>query len=148
MTDDYDTRAEAARLTDPIEKSIINWAKVDAFWNSDLGRRFIAAYDRGQAAREQQFIVALPISEVLPGKDVKSPSETVMVQGIIDMFFEEPDGLVLVDYKTDRVFNGDQLVMRYKTQLDYYEKALCMLTGKRVKERYLYSFSLEKEIRC
>ena len=52
-----------------------------------------------------------------------------------------PDGkLVLVDYKTDYVENSDILIRRYEAQVRYYTRALEQMTGKRVAERYLYSF--------
>ena len=70
----------------------------------------------------------------------------MLIQGIVDAFFEEADGLVLLDYKTDVVDGPEELIRRYKVQLDYYEEALTGLTGKRVKERLLYSFYLGREI--
>ena len=69
-----------------------------------------------------------------------------MVQGIIDMYFEEEDGLVIVDYKTDAVKTAEELVKRYKLQLDLYARALEQITGKKVKEKWIYSFALGKEI--
>ena len=54
--------------------------------------------------------------------------------------------IVLADYKTDKVSTKEELIARYKNQLDYYQQALEQITGKRVKERYLYSFSLQEEI--
>ena len=68
--------------------------------------------------------------------------ETVLIQGIIDVFFEEEDGLVLLDYKTDSVSSMAELWNRYETQLDYYQEALEKIYGKPVKERVLYSFHL------
>ncbi len=70
-------------------------------------------------------------------------TETVLIQGIIDVFFEEEDGLVLLDYKTDSVSAMTELWNRYETQLDYYQEAIQKLFGKNVKERILYSFHLE-----
>ena len=58
------------------------------------------------------------------------------------MFFEEEDGLVLLDYKTDAVSSMKELWNRYETQLDYYREAVQKLFGKPVKERILYSFHL------
>ena len=58
------------------------------------------------------------------------------------------DGMVLIDYKTDHVSDGEILVKRYKVQLDYYQRALEQMTGKRVKERIIYSLALQKEILC
>ena len=70
--------------------------------------------------------------------------ETVLIQGIIDVFFEEEDGLVLLDYKTDAVSSMEELWNRYETQIDYYQEAIQKLYGKPVKERILYSFHLEE----
>ena len=72
--------------------------------------------------------------------------ELVLVQGIIDVYFEEEDGLVVLDYKTDRVRTADELVRRYQSQLTYYARALSQITGKAVKEKIIYSFALGKEI--
>ena len=69
--------------------------------------------------------------------------ETVLIQGIVDVFFVEEDGLTLLDYKTDSVSSMGELWNRYETQLDYYQEALEKLMGKPVKERILYSFHLE-----
>ena len=78
--------------------------------------------------------------------------EGQLIQGIIDLCFEEDGELVIVDYKTDRVMKGKagekELVKRYAIQLDYYAKALEQLTGKTVKEKIVYSFTLGKEIMC
>ena len=72
--------------------------------------------------------------------------EMIVVQGIIDAFFEEEDGLVVLDYKTDKVTKEEQLVEKYHMQLDYYARALSQITGKHVKEKMIYSFELQKEI--
>ena len=69
-----------------------------------------------------------------------------MIQGIVDAYFEEEDGIVLVDYKTDRVKEENQLIRRYAIQLELYEKAIERMTGKKVKEKIIYSFSLGEEI--
>ena len=71
-----------------------------------------------------------------------------MLQGIIDCYFEENGGIILVDYKTDIVKNGDtnSLIEKYKSQLDYYGKALEVTLEKDVKERYLYSFSTDEAV--
>ena len=70
----------------------------------------------------------------------------MLIQGIIDAFFYEDDGIVVVDYKTDRVRYARELTDKYHAQLEYYEKALTMMTGKRVKEKLIYSFTLGKVI--
>ena len=70
----------------------------------------------------------------------------ILVQGIIDVYFEEADGLTVLDYKTDRVKTADELKEKYYAQLDYYAEALEKLTGKPVKEKIIYSFTLGEEI--
>ena len=72
--------------------------------------------------------------------------EKILVQGIIDVYFEEADGLTVLDYKTDRVKTADELKEKYHAQLDYYAEALEKLTGKPVKEKIIYSFTLGEEI--
>ncbi|MBP3703322.1 MAG: PD-(D/E)XK nuclease family protein, partial [Lachnospiraceae bacterium] len=78
----------------------------------------------------------------------KDCDETVLVQGIIDGFFEENGELVLMDYKTDALPASREQILRnrYHVQMDFYKRALESITGKRVKETFLYSFSLGKEI--
>ncbi len=141
---------------------------ISVFLRSDLGRRMERAAQEGQLFREQPFVLGVPASEIygdsLKGSVPKtgaasenedaSPSgeqppeeEIVLVQGIIDAFFIEDGGLTIVDYKTDRVADGETLISRYRTQIDYYEKALKRLTGRPVRGRMIYSFHLGKEIR-
>ena len=94
-------------------------------------------------SKEQPFVIAKPAGEI--SKDYESEKD-VLIQGIIDAYFEESDGIVLIDYKTDRVKTAEELIARYKKQLELYGEALEQTTGKRVKERIMYSFCLGKEI--
>ena len=76
------------------------------------------------------------------------PEEEVLIQGIIDVFWEEADGIVLLDYKTDHVDNAQELVHRYKKQLELYADALSRFSGEKpVKEILIYSFALAETIR-
>ena len=77
---------------------------------------------------------------------VDSTTEKVILQGIIDAFIMEEDGIILVDYKTDRVKDGEELRNRYQKQIDLYSEALEQILGKKVKRRVLYSFSLGEEV--
>ena len=72
--------------------------------------------------------------------------EKVILQGIIDAFIMEEDGIILVDYKTDRVKDGAELRNRYQKQIDLYSEALEQILGKKVRRRVLYSFSLGEEV--
>ncbi len=133
-------------ISEPQKDTIIP-RKIRGFKVSSLGRRFAACFDAGKGYRERQFIIGIPAYEVLKELDLpRDPEELLMVQGIIDMYFEEEDGLVIVDYKTDAVKTAEELVKRYKLQLDLYARALEQITGKKVKEKWIYSFALGQEI--
>ncbi len=84
--------------------------------------------------------------EAVKNKTMDPDDDWILVQGIIDVYFEEEGGLVLLDYKTDQIFQAQQLKARYQAQLKYYAKALEQITGKKVKECWIYSFTLGEEI--
>ena len=67
--------------------------------------------------------------------------------GVIDAYWEEEDGLVLLDYKTDRVKTKEELVRRYSVQLELYARAMERILERPVKERLIYSFALDAFIR-
>lgn len=115
--------------------------KILRFLASPLGFRMWKAELEGKLYREQPFMLGIGANRV--NSDFPE-EEKVLVQGIIDVFWEEEDGIVLLDYKTDSVQSLDALWNRYATQLDYYGEALEKLMGQPVKEKYLYSFRLEK----
>ena len=127
------------------EVQLVSMPAIVHFFRTDLGKRAAAAQKRGELYRERQFVIGVKASDIHPEWE---ENETVLIQGIIDAWFEEDGELVVMDYKTDRVYDqGEELlVQRYRTQLDYYAKALEQLTGKRVKEKLIYSFALQKEI--
>lgn len=117
------------------------------FMNCELGKRMKEAARLGLLYKEQPFMMSIPASE----KDVCfSDEDRVLVQGIIDVFFYEGDDIVLADYKTDKVFPGQEkvLVEKYGRQLYYYGEALERTTGKRVKEKIIYSFTSGLEIQA
>lgn len=114
--------------------------------NSPLGQRMAEAQRDGRLHREQQFIIGIPAREMGRGDS----QELVLVQGVIDAYLEEEDGLVLIDYKTDRVPGGragrECLAERYRQQVAYYQRALEQLTGKKVKENIIYSLTLQESV--
>ena len=112
------------------------------FIQSPLGKRMRDAARRGNLYREQPFVIGLPGDQV----DGSDPEELVLIQGIIDAFFYEEDEIVIVDYKTDRIFRAEEPAGRYRAQLQYYGKALEMMTGKKVREKVIYSFTMGKVI--
>ncbi|MCM1386590.1 MAG: helicase-exonuclease AddAB subunit AddA [Bacillus sp. (in: Bacteria)] len=129
---------------------VVSVPKIAAFLESGIARRMAAADAAGKLYREQPFVLGLPanrLNEAFPAQ------ETVLIQGIIDVFFEENGSYIVVDYKTDAVQTPEELVMRYQTQLDYYAEALEQLSGykqtgkgMRTAQKVIYSFKLEREI--
>ena len=113
------------------------------FLQSPAGRRMKAAAKSGKLWKEQPFVLGVEAREIYPHEQ---EGELILVQGIIDVYFEEDDGLVVLDYKTDKIFEEKELAGKYHAQLDYYGKALEQMTLKRVKEKILYSFTIKKEI--
>lgn len=124
------------------EKNAVNEVKINRMLKSDLGQRMIAAAKCGKLKKEQQFSIGIPVKEIY--KNVDS-DDIVIVQGIIDAFFYEDDGIVLMDYKTDRADEAE-LIGRYHAQLTYYALTLNRLTGLKVKEKLIYSFHHDKVI--
>lgn len=127
------------------EKELINPGKLQQFLRSPIGGRMGQAALQGNLYREQPFMLGLPAREIYRESDSQ---ELVLVQGIIDAWFLEGDEIVLVDYKTDTVRKGhlEELGKKYRVQLGYYAQALERLTGKKVKEQIIYSFSLGEEL--
>lgn len=109
------------------------------FIKSDIFQRVLVSK---RVLREKKFLMKISDLE-LPYEELKDFSGTgSMVQGIIDLYFEEDDGLVLVDYKTDNVQNTDELVEKYKMQLALYKSALEKIEKKKVKQTVIYSLKL------
>ncbi len=115
------------------------------FTQSSVADRMKKAQEAGKLYKEQQFVMGVRAEEVVKEQ---SGDELILIQGIIDVFFEEDGELVLLDYKSDIVENEDQLVKRYRVQLEYYKRALEQILKKKVKEMIIYSLFLGKEIRC
>ena len=96
--------------------------------------------------KERPFCTKIDACKLFKTEEAKGE---ILVQGIIDMYYEKEDGsLVLVDYKTDYVEKDEtELISKYKVQLDLYKQALEEGTGKKVSEVYIYSLYLNKEIK-
>ncbi|NMA84190.1 MAG: helicase-exonuclease AddAB subunit AddA [Epulopiscium sp.] len=101
--------------------------------------------------KEMPFVMGRPAKSLYPDLEElpEVQEEIILVQGMIDCYFEEEDGLVLVDYKTDYVPNGqvDIIKERYRTQIELYTQALEQIIGKKVKEKILYLFSIHEMVR-
>ena len=122
----------------------LNWRQLLGFLQSDTAKRMRMAAQADTLQREKPFVMSVPANLVW---EESRPEEEVLIQGIIDVFWEEADGIVLLDYKTDRVDHAQELVRRYKKQLELYADALSRFgDGKPVKEILIYSFALAETI--
>ena len=115
---------------------------IHTFLASSLYQKIICS---GQVYRETPFNLSMSAKEVFPFSE-DSADDEVMVQGIIDLYFETAEGLIVVDYKSDKNIDEEGLKARYAKQLAHYQRALEQITGKKVIEKYIYSFNLAKEI--
>ena len=150
--DEAQIRKEVKRLVETgrlceSDTEVLNYRRLSAFFNSTLGRKMRQAQKEGRLYREQPFVMGYPARDLF---DERGEDETVLVQGIIDGYYETDDGIVLMDYKTDSLKPGDEkvLISRYRRQMELYRDALEKMTGKKVVKCLLYSFSLSETIEC
>ena len=126
------------------EASAVRLSDIRRFLKTKTGKGMEQAARAGKLHREQPFVLGVPAETI---QKEWSGDETVLVQGIIDAWFEDEDGaIILVDYKTDHIADREKLAERYRGQLSYYAQALEQLTGRTVKTQVIYSFFLGKEI--
>ena len=135
-------RSTADGTLSEVEKRILDdpgeSGRIVKFLESDTASRMARAQEAGRLYREAPFMMGIPASRV----DERFPDyETVLIQGIIDVYWIEDDGAVILDYKTDRVHSASRLTDLYRTQLDYYGYALEQMHIP-VKEKLIYSFEL------
>lgn len=143
------------------ERKKIRIGDFEHFIETKLGQKVRQAIKEELYHREMPFILGVPAAEMLKRQafDYKLSdqelSEYVSVQGVIDAWIDDEDGIILIDFKTDHkpdeltesVFE-ECLKKRYQVQLDYYRQALEQMTKKKVKQVILYSVSLGKGIEC
>lgn len=133
----------AKQIIKPEQAAAADAGKLARFFAAPLGRRLLAS---GHVVREMPFEVAVDAA-LLPGSGASE--EQVLLQGIIDCFFYEDDGIILVDYKTDHVKSEADIAKikdRYAPQLALYAAAIEQITGKKVKQKNLYLFSCESVV--
>lgn len=146
---DFSDKDVKSQINKFVEKQLISkaWAdsvnvtKIQKVLESKIGERMAKAQKNGALYKEQPFVLGIEANRVKPDYPKE---ELLLLQGIIDVFFVEEDGIILLDYKTDAIKTGKELIDRYKVQLDYYQEALERIVGKKVKERILYSFALSE----
>lgn len=125
------------------EADALNTASLKAFFESDLYKRIA---DAEKYVREQEFAMAVPVSQVNDNLPENVQDESVIVQGVIDGLIVNGKNGEIVDYKTDRVSSEEELCERYREQMKIYKKAAEQCFGLQNVTITLYSFHLSKEI--
>ncbi|WP_062105312.1 helicase-exonuclease AddAB subunit AddA [Bacillus niameyensis] len=126
------------------QAEIVSCEQIVRFFETEIGQKMLSARS---IQREVPFTIGVPAKEVYIDWD--GENENVLVQGIIDCILEDETGVYLIDYKTDTIhgkFAGgfpkakNTLANRYRTQLNFYERAIQEILGKKVIGKYLYFF--------
>ncbi|PLR97674.1 helicase-exonuclease AddAB subunit AddA [Bacillus sp. T33-2] len=114
------------------------------FFDSTTGQRLLNAK---RVSREVPFYLSLPATEVYP--EWNGSNEQIFIQGVVDCVFEDEEGMVLLDFKTDAIFGRfkggfeqarPMLEDRYRIQVGLYARALEQIWKRKVDESYLFFF--------
>jgi ATP-dependent helicase/nuclease subunit A len=126
------------------ESETLNIFKIEGLLESELGKRMLKA---DKIYKETAFNIKKKAKDVIDG--LEDCDEALLVQGIIDCYFEEDGKWVLVDYKSDYVPQNDVsiIIKKYGIQLQLYKEALEKITGKDVKESYLYLLDIDMAVK-
>ncbi len=116
---------------------------IRAFLDSPLMDRLLSA---DFVKREMQFLTTIPAGRLKEDLPSELAAEPVVIQGAVDCVFGDPDGLTIVDFKTDRVKDENRLLEAYAPQLVCYANACERIFARPVKQLLLYSFHLDREI--
>ncbi|WP_420799840.1 helicase-exonuclease AddAB subunit AddA [Paenibacillus paridis] len=138
LKETLDSMIERRMLT-RMQSEAINLPAVAAFFDSELGQRLLQA---GWVRREVPFSSMFPASRVYPDAEDSLTKEPILIQGVIDCLFEDDAGVVLLDYKTDRIHNGQwtEGAERHRFQLELYAEAIESVLGRKVDECHVFFF--------
>ena len=137
------TRLVEGQYITPRQGNAVNPADILAFFRSELGLRLRRSR---RVEREFKFSLLAPAADYYPEAE---RGEEVLLQGVVDCWFEEEDGTVTVlDFKTDQVREdeADRRALDYRPQLDAYSRALSRAAGLAVARRYLWFFALGRAV--
>ena len=114
------------------------------FFQTPLAERMRRADEEGRLQKEQQFVVGIPAREM----DEADSDELVLIQGIIDAWFEDGQGITVLDFKSDRIVPGEELARaeQYRAQLDAYARALSTILDRPVARKALWFFATDTAV--
>jgi len=132
-------RLSDSRILTSEQIASIDAQKIMQFFKSDIGRRVLGAENTW---REFKFSIMYPAEKFFEG----GGDDEVLLQGVVDCYFEEKGMLTVVDFKTDYVTSESmgKKAAYYAPQINVYAEALEKMTGKQVKERVIYFFCLDE----
>ena len=131
-------RLAEKRILSPEQAAVVDTAKIDAFFASELYRGLMA---KNTVRREFKFSVLAPAGRYFPVA-ADAPEENVLLQGVIDCLIDTPGGFVILDFKTDRVSENNVAARaaQYRPQLEAYAFAVHEIFGRPVRQCVLYFF--------
>ena len=140
------------RIITEKESQVLSPRKIMRFFKSPIAKRMLSSKF---VKREQKIYTQIKMNDIYLNDEIFKnnretyENESVMLRGVIDLYFEEDDGLVILDYKTDFVDenNKKEILHKYKKQIEIYADVLSKLTGKKVKEKYLYLFGIDEQVK-
>ncbi len=138
---EYLKKLSEKNILSEIEARSIDISKMLIFLNSDIKKRI---QNSDYVFQETPFVMGIEPYELFKEDEYKNMKDDILVHGIIDLYFEENDGIVLLDYKTDFVDNVNEIMKKYKIQIELYKRAIENATGKKVLEYGLYLFGVGK----
>jgi len=125
------------------EVACLNFEALGAFWESDVGRAFLAHADC--VRRELPFTARFNATELGAAFEGLT-SEFVVVQGVIDLAAVLPDEIWLLDFKTDAQGGTPEKVHQYRPQLELYARAISRIYGKPVTRSWLHFLSTHENV--
>lgn len=145
LTDEIGRMADRAFLS-RAEVESLSEKRLEAFFSSALARRIFAS---PRVWRELKFMAEFTqeeLSAYMEMAEGTAPDSKAVLNGVADCVFMENGAAVICDYKTDRVSSGQELLDRYRIQLELYRRILSRSLGVEVAECVIYSFALSEEV--
>lgn len=134
-------RLKEWKFISELEAENANRKALKNFFSSDIFARISAAKE---VHREMRFLTE--IEPDIIDNNIGETDEKIILQGAVDLCFIEEDGVVILDFKTDRVESEEELIEAYSEQLGFYAKACEKIFNLPIKQKIIYSFALSKAI--
>jgi len=153
----------------PLEGQILDWQQAERisdleaqtmqeampeltmFFASEIGRLFEQRLVTGDVYRELPFTYKIDSARFRT--DWHGPSDQAVMQGIVDCLIRDGETYILLDYKSDQVFEttdgqdqAEMLRTRYATQLNLYQEALEAILHIQISRKLIYAFALQEVI--